>query len=402
MIRLLALLLLVFASGAIAVQTAPEQQGSLLISEIEYVEDAHRILDAPSALKLLREYNNRRLADQLFNLGPSESRYWIRLGLHNDSNEQKDLRLLASVAYRLLLKATLFRDDRDAELILDDSIDHHFDQRSTDFRYLSSTSFMLAAGESADILIEYRTLGSSYLPLSLVSDDEFAEIVHSDSVNGALFYSFSAAAILVLMLFSLAMMDKVSAFYGLLFMLGLLFIASMEGYAFKYLWPDWPAWNSLSPLLLQYAVSAFGLLLSWYVISADTLHNRPRRYMRIAIGALALSCFILMLLSLLLPFLPMAVIASLLLALMFLSQGYVLSTWRSPGQKRNALAMVAGVLPAVFVMVMVLLWFDASILPACVYIYSTRLVYLLVILAIIIAHVSGLRRSHEKSLQDGR
>lgn len=390
-IRLLALLLLVFAPGAIAVQKAPGQQLSLLISEIEYVEDAHHILDAPTALKLLREYNNRRLAEPLFNLGLSESRYWIRLALHNDSSEQEDLRLLASVAYRLMLKATLFREGGEATLIMEDSIARHFDQRSTDFRHPSSAPFRLAAGESADILIEYHTLGSSYLPLSLLTDDEFAELMHSDSVDGAFFYSFSLAAIVVFMLFSLAMMDRVSALYGLLFMLGLLFIASMEGYAFKYLWPDWPAWNNLSPLVLQYAVSAFGLLVSWYVISADKLNNRLVRYVRLAIGVLALICSVLMLLGLLLPLVPMAAVASVFLALMFLSQGYALSTWMSLGQKRNAVAIVAGVLLAVFVTVMVLLSFDTSILPACFYIYSTRLVYLLALLATMAAMLLRVR-----------
>lgn len=399
--RLLALLLLVFAPGAIAIQAAQGQYGSSIISEIEYVEDAHRILDAPTALKLLREYNNRRLEYPLFNQGLSESRYWIRLGLQNDSESQQELHLLASVAYRLLLKASLFRDGNDAVVILEDSVDHHFDQRSTEFRYLSSSPFVLAAGESVDILIEYHTLGSSYLPLSLVTDDEFAEIMHRDSVNGAFFYSFSVAAIVVFMLFSLAMKDKLSAFYGMLFMLGLLFIASMEGYAFKYLWPNWPAWNNLSPLVLQYAVSAFGLLVSWHVVSVAKLDNRLARYVRYAIALVALICLLLMLLSLLLSFVTMATIASIFLALMFLSQGYALSTWVLLGKKRNAVAIVAGVLLAVFMTVLVLLSFDTDILPAYFYIYSTRLVYLLAILATmatIIAHVSGLRRYHEKSL----
>jgi len=64
----LALLLLFFSPGAIAVQSLPAEQGSPWISEIEYVEDAHQVLDAPTALKLLRHYNNPLVADQVFNI----------------------------------------------------------------------------------------------------------------------------------------------------------------------------------------------------------------------------------------------------------------------------------------------------------------------------------------------
>ena len=399
-ISLLTLLLLVFSPSSIAIDSASGEPGSAWVRQIDYVEDAHGILDTPTALKLLKHYRTRSLSDSVFNLGLVESRYWLRMSLTNPGADSISLRLLASVAYRRLLTASLHRDSGESRIILEDSVSHRYDERPVDFRYLSSKPFMLEAGESADILIEYHTLGSSYLPLSVVTEDAFDSLRVKDSVHGAFFYSFSLAAIVVFMLFSLAMMDKVSALYGLLFMLGLLFIASMEGYAFKYLWPDWPAWNNLSPLVLQYALSAFGLLVSYQVLSTD---NKLRRYLRSVIGLVALVCLILMLLSSVLPFVPMANIASLFIALMFVSQGYALSTWMSFGQKRNAVAILAGVLLAVFVSVMVLLSFDVSILPAYFYIYSTRLVYLLASLATmatIIAHVSGLRQDHEKSLQN--
>jgi len=397
----LALLLLFFSPGAIAVQSLPAEQGSPWISEIEYVEDAHQVLDAPTALKLLRHYNNPLVADQVFNLGPSESHYWLRMGLHNPGAEQQQLCLLASVANRLSLKAMLVRDDQPQQLILENSIRHHFDQRNGDFRYLSSTPFILAPGESADVLIEYHTLGSSYLPLSVVTTDEFTAVMHNDSVNGAFFYSLGLVAILVFMLFSLVLMDKVSALYGLLFMLGLLFIASMEGYAFKYLWPHWPAWNNVSPLVLQYALSGFGLLVSWQVMADDSRAWRLNRYLRMAIAYLALLCGILMVCSPWLPLLPMSRIASLMLALMFLAQAYALSTWILRGQKRNAMAIVAGVLLAVFFTVMLLLFFQPSLLPGYFSIYATRWVYLLALLATmatLIAHVSGTRLGHEKTM----
>lgn len=397
--RLLALLLLFLPLSSIANAFQHALPDGVLISEVEYFEDARRQHDMSSAWKQLQLHDNARIEGYVFNLGPTQSRYWLTLDVHNTAAQTLSLQLLVSASYRPLLNVYAINEAGQRSSLLQESMHTVFAQRNTAFRYLVSSAFTLDAGQSTTLLLEYDTIGSSYLPLSIVDGDTLQAIMYKDSVHAAFFYSFSLAAILVFMLFGLAMLDRVSAMYGALFLLSLLFIASMEGFAFKYMWPQWRVWNHYSPLVLQYLVSGFGFLVSFIAVVRTDHNQYPVRAMKYV----ALLCFILAGLSFVLPFIPMAHIASLLLALMFISQGYAITSWISFGQKRNAIAVVSALLLMVFVVVLVLLSLDATVLPGYFYVLSTRVVYLLAILATmatIIAHVSGLRMDHEKALEN--
>ena len=398
-VSLLALLLLFLPLSSIADEPGPSQQDGIVTGKIRYVEDARQALNIDTALQTLQQADAQPLDSMLFNLGPTQSQYWLIFSVKNTRTKTAELRLLASVAYRKLLQAYLIHPPAPPELILQDNHARSFSQRSTESRYLGSKPFQLAGGETAQLLIKYQSIGSSYLPLSIETETAFHQTLYKDSVAAAVFYSFSIAAIIVFLLFSLAMLDKTFVMYALLFSLGLLFLASMEGFAFKYLWPNAPAWNHYSPLVLQFIISGFGLLVSYAVADTRTQYRHIRQAIRIT-GSIS---FIAIPLCFVLPFVTMLHVASLFLGLMFVSQGYALATWLHLGQKRNAVAIVAGVLLALFVVMMILLSQDVSILPGYFYVYSTRVVYTLASLATmatIIAHVSGLRQDHEKTLQN--
>lgn len=393
-----ALLLLFLPLSSIAVQQPSIEENGIASGVIRYVEDAQRRLDTESARQVLQQ-RGIDIDGPVFNVGAAQTRYWLGFELQNKKHGAEQLRLLASVAYRKLLNAYLIVGDAPARLILHDAHALTFSGRNGDYRYLASNAFALQAGQQAYILVEYEVIGSSYLPLRVHTEQRFKKILYDDSVNAAFFYSFSAAAIIVFLLFGVAMMDRVSLMYGLLFMLGLLFLASMEGLAFKYVWPNAPLWNHYSPLMTQLAVSSFGLLLSYYAAQP----NAGNRRLRQAMLAASVVGVALMVLGFFVSFVFMLYVASLYMGLMFLSQGYALATWMQLGQKRNLVAIIAGVLLAVFVSVLVLLSLDASILPGYFYVYSSRVVYTLASLATmatVVAHVSGLRQDHEKALKN--
>lgn len=396
---LLALLLLFLPPRSIAVDQPVSQRDGIVTGSIRYIEDAAQSLNRHTALQALQGQDARQLDGLLFNLGATRSQYWLSFEIQNHHNTSVELRLLARVAYRKLLRVYLLRPALADTLILQDSHARTFSQREVDSRYLGSKPFTLAAGENAKILIRYQSIGSSYLPLSVETEAAFHQTLYRDSVEAAFFYSFSIAAIIVFLLFSLAMLDITSVMYAVLYSLGLLFLASMEGFAFKYLWPDAPTWNHYSPLVLQFVVSGFGML-----VASVAVHGRKKnRLIRQVIQIIGMLAFLAVPLCFILPFVPMTYIASLFLGLMFVAQGYAQASWIHLGQKRHAIAIVAGILLAVFVVTMILLSLDVSILPAYFYVYSTRIVYTfasLATMATIIAHVSGLRQDHEKSLQN--
>lgn len=391
-----ALFLLFFSVDSTANASAAHQS-NLFIEKITYIEDATYRLDKESALQQLQAPNNNTVDGNIFNLGNTQTRYWLLVNAKNRTDKVVSVRLLASVPYRALLK--VIDTNHMTRPILNESMNSSFDQRQNQHRLLNSSLFEIGAQQNISLLIEYEALGSSFMPLSLVRDSELNNTMLNDSVNAAFFYSFSLATIIIFLLYALAMMNLVSAMYGLLFMLSLLLIASMEGYAFKYIWPQLPQWNNLSPLVLIYLVSAYGLLLA----SLATLENSKNNIITRLMQTLAAVSFILGLLCFVLPFIPMQNLASVSLGIMFLCQAYAIGGWTSLKQKRNLVAIITAVLLAVFVITILILSLDPALLSETVFDSSPRLIYTLgslATMATIFSYISGLRQDHEKSLEN--
>ena len=370
-----------------------------LITELIYIKDNDRQLTPGTALKTLRGPDANVINGSVFNIGASEGRHWLYLDAYTQSRDADSLRLLASVPYRALLKVyTIDADDR-LQMILHESKTKPFNTRTSSYRYLSSKPIDVSAQTNVRLLIEYEVVGSSYLPFSLVSESELNQIVYDDSIGAAFFYSFSIAAIIIFVLFSLAMQDRNAAMYGVLFMLGLLTIASMEGFAFKYLWPELPGWNNLSPLVLLFILSGFGFWLSSVASRQSTTNNIYRRALRyLAIVSLVLAglCFAL-------PFVALLNIAGILLMLMFASLAYTVIETTSLIRKRNLVSMLTAIPLAIFVIIVALVSLDISFLPDSIYLSSPRIIYIvgsLGTMGTIMAHVSGLRLDHEQALEN--
>jgi signal transduction histidine kinase len=249
-------------------------------------------------------------------------------------------------------------------------------------------------------------MGSSYLPLDVVDEIQLLGIVKDDTVSAALFYSFSIAAILLFLLFGIAMQDRTSMLYAALFFIALLMLSAMEGYAFMYLWPELPRWNHFSAVVIAYLFSAFGFYVAYKAVEPSQQKqvlsaSVSKVFLGLSVLALAMSV-----LTFYLPFVFMVDMTSLFVALMFVAHAYAIVGWARARAdrllKRNVIAIVSAVLIAVSVVVLVLLSLNVSIFPAYVYVHSSRIIFILAglaTMATIISHVSGLRKDYEVSLQ---
>ncbi len=129
-----------------------------------------------------------------------------------------------------------------------------FDQRPIDYRLLA-VPLALAPGEPAELLIGYRSRGTTFLPLAIESEDSFARARISAVAQGAGFYT-AAGLMLVYGLFQwLLLGNRIHLHYSVYLGAATLYVFHMDGLSFQYLWPHSPHWNAFAALPLGLAIN---------------------------------------------------------------------------------------------------------------------------------------------------
>ena len=373
---------------------------ALFLSQVNYLIDKDRNI---SSVQFYQRMQSRPLTDITslpFNQGLTTARYLFGFNLKNLTQRPLSLQMATGASYRPLLSIHLFNDDLAfGEQLLQENHSTPFAQRSNAFRHLNTQPFTVAPLHTVTLVLEYETIGSSYLPLTIGTASDITQTLNDDATIAAFFYSFCIAALLLFALFGTAMSDKVIILYSLLFLLGLLMLSSIEGFAFKFLWPEWPKWNHYSPLVLLYALSGFGSFVAWRAVNPTETNKFIRT---IILSSSIVSCLLIPVIFFM-DFVLMSQWVNLFLMVMFVSHAYSMSTWLTLNNHRNHTAMVTAIGVALVAIVLILLSFDNSILPETVYIHSSRIMYLVIMLATIIvlsSHVRTLHKNHELALQD--
>ncbi|MFE8071592.1 diguanylate cyclase [Marinobacteraceae bacterium S3BR75-40.1] len=190
----------------------------------------------------------------------TQSQYWLQLRLHNPSPDrqywflQLDYAPLDHLEFFNLKKNP---EDAPSHFITGDR--HDFTTRPVDYRYFL-VPLKMEAGETRSLLVRVKSQGALNLPLSLHQPVDLVERASELSLLHGLFFG----ALLILILFNGVLFITTRSahyFYNAFYMLGTgLFLLSMGGLAFQYLWPHWP-WlaNKAIPLTESVAMLSFVL-----------------------------------------------------------------------------------------------------------------------------------------------
>lgn len=348
-----------------------------------------------------------RAADMPFNDANVDRYYWFHARVSNHSDKALTRFVLLAVPYRQLLDVYSVDQGGEVRQLLRESVEQPFTARGSSHRWLVSKPLTIAPKQSVDVLLRYHAIGSSYLPISIVDESMLNNTIQDDTVSAAVFYSFSVAAIFLFLLFGIAMQDRTSVWYAMLFLVALLMLSAMEGYAFMYLWPGFPRWNHYSALVLIYSFCAMGFYVAYKAVEPSqqkqTLSPTVRRVFLVS----SFVSLLMLLMFFVLPFELLVDLSNAFVVLMFLAHAFAIVSWSRVDSlrllKRNMIAMIAAVLIAVVAVVLVLLSFDVDFLPATVYVNASRIIFILAglaTMATIIAHVSGLRQDYAIALEN--
>ncbi len=262
------------SSGGVFAQalTAPsaEQQNPLILGpHLEIHEDVRGTATLADVQNLPPSQWFRRPQEKRPSFGFSTSPYWARFTIQNPA-PNVERRLLLEFAYPMLDSIELHAPDgsvqRGGDLL-------PFRERSVQHRNVVFP-LRIPAGASAEYYVRVSTDSAVLLPLRLWSEDGFRRHAERENRFFTTFYSIILVMFVFNLLLFLSVRERAIIYYVLYLAAIYLFLFTLDGLAFQYLWPDWVVWANRSLPFFIHLGYVTGLLFAWTYL--ERLRRTPR------------------------------------------------------------------------------------------------------------------------------
>lgn len=264
------------------------------------------------------------------------------------------------------------------------------------------------------ILLQNSLMIYIFYPLSLLADSTitYSQVALQSSVITSAFYSGSIVLLAVFALFNVSSRNRIGLWYTLLFALGLLFVACLDGTGANLLWANYPTIERWLPLTVMMTLNACGLFLA-----ASTLDTKSSPVYLILLGSMQIAGYLCLLSIALIPFAPLVYLAfwaNAAFVLMIISQVMSTMSWRTPNINPSEEAFRFS---SIFSSVTSLVFLIATVITALIIWYqsqlgdyshssfifvSSRTIYLILSLSLVttfMAHIIGIQRDHDNALR---
>jgi len=228
--------------------------GALLISKyLEIYEDKTSNLTFNQVSKVKGFQQSK---DETPNMGLSQSAFWIRFSVTN--NSQRPL-IFLELAHPLIHSCELYKIDGSNSQTEGYQETDAFGKRSVQYQNLV-LNLKIQPGSTANYYLKIKGANQVIFPLMIRDQENLSEYsLLIESINGCF-----AGIILVMVLYNLfiyfSTRDKSYLFYVLYVLsVGLAQIA-LSGYGFKYLWPNIPQFNAVSTIYFSGFAGVFAML----------------------------------------------------------------------------------------------------------------------------------------------
>lgn len=179
--------------------------------------------------------------------GFAEGDFWFRTQISDAGHEER--RWVYLISYSLLdeIELHILRGDGRSEVRRtgDRTPFATRDLKHRHFNFLID----LAPGESVELLLRVRTASSVQVPQHLLTREAFFARTHESQAGIGLYYGILLALLLFNLILWGSLREPVFGWYVLYVATFGVVQMNLNGLAFEYLWPDWPAWaNHAMPL----------------------------------------------------------------------------------------------------------------------------------------------------------
>lgn len=214
---------------------------------------------SPLSLDQAQQQRYLPLPHPHFALGFRQDACWLHWQVHNSSPQT--LELLFSIDYPVLDEVDLYvRQGRGPWQHYRSGDSRIFTQRLIDSRNFVMPQ-SLAAGQTYDYFLRVKSSGSMTVPLFVIGRDHFLGQQEIQEWVLGLFYGISLGLLIYHLFLWVVVREKIYRFYVLHVATSLLYMATLQGLAFR-LWPEAIDWNNRANYLAGYTLMLTGILFA--------------------------------------------------------------------------------------------------------------------------------------------
>lgn len=258
---------------------------------INYLEDQTHDLELADIIAGTRF---KKLPGPLIDFGASESIFWLKLALKNNSDDAGHWKLICKARFMDTL-SVFWVGEHGIRQLLHSSVDQPYSARQSAHRYLV-TDLTIPSGQQGHLVVRYGSKTGTTMPLEILTESRLAD----EDLQNAVVNTFFTGAILMLILINLfqflAVSRSVYLFYSCQELAILLYITQMEGYNFTLLWPQAPIWNSQAAMYFGYIMLLFLVLFMCRFLDTKVrtprLHRLANSLIILVVTAILLSPFV--------------------------------------------------------------------------------------------------------------
>ena len=251
--------LMTCATQLLAVETVKIKNintvGVAVGSEIQYFEDADHSLTFDQVLLKEKGWLVNNAA--IFNQGYSSASWWLKFDVENLS---ADTEFVMEVSYAVLDYLDVYFVRKNGELkttLLGDKLP--FNARPIDHR-LFILPIDLSATEIVSVYVRVRSSSSVQVPINFVEKEAFFITDSSQNVMHGIFMGGILSIAIYNLLIYLVLRDRTYLYYVAYALCMLVFLASLNGWSYQFIWPNSNHWNDTAILISMNGVVMFGLI----------------------------------------------------------------------------------------------------------------------------------------------
>lgn len=244
----------------------------VLGQHMEYLADVEGTLGVAEALAA---EGWQRTGHNNPNFGYTKTTYWLRLTLDNQSPQS--VKRLLEVAYPVL-------DHLELWTLRNGAYDAHYrmgDKQPFSVRPYAHRNFVAPLSLPADsrtmVVIRVNSSSAVQIPAKLWTPDRFHQYDQGDVVLLGLYYGVIVGMLLYNLFLFFSLRENSGAYYVIWVGGMLMFMASLNGIAFQYLWPEATQWNDTAIVFFLSLAVLFASLFTFDFLDLQTSEARTSR-----------------------------------------------------------------------------------------------------------------------------
>jgi len=258
-------LCILFNNTGFAIGTLPlsPQQGMYLLTPYtEYLEDPSSQLNIQDLLSPTTpmSWQSNSESSETINFGYTASTYWLRFDVTNPSDAYDERYL--EIAYAVLDTINLYlvsNNKAPQKIALGDKLP--FKTRPLDHR-----NFVIPVkwqpNETLRFYLQVKTSSSMQIPLVLWKTKSFIEATQKELLGLGIYYGTMFVMVLYNLFVFLSVRESNYLYYVCFVASSALFLASLNGISFQYIWPGATQWNDQAIIVFLLCTLLFGSLFT--------------------------------------------------------------------------------------------------------------------------------------------